>query len=208
MSEHDYGNMTIATAQEQIDGILRDSEDVYHAPLHTPGRDTRMEHIGMLFKVTSGELNTAAPAGDLPISHRGFSTETRKVMEEGLELQEEKQQARVEEATALRDELVKDFDFESVAVEKDIPAWKIRCWQTQKSLAKKDYAAVAASLRKELMLLKAPTDRMTMLDNLNMPDGVPESHRETGYRDMMVWVAEESKRKAVGIAATVKSMGG
>ena len=135
---------------------------------------------------------------------RQFGDKSVAAMSEGLEVQKEKQTARVEEATVLMNELVKDYNFEPITIPADVPDWKIRGWRMQKSLAQKKYSEVADALRKELRLLKAPSETMALLESAII---MPPRHQDTGFAGLIADVFAANKRRAARIASS-KTFGG
>lgn len=201
-TEHVVSVDEAVTALNKFHGEVMDPNHPYNSANH-PQKAEYMAAVSRLHEIKCGEVEVQTNAAGEELRNP-YPQAVVDAMSEGFEIQRQKQAARVAEATVLRDELVKDFNFEFTTIEPDIPEWKIRGWRMQKSLAQKDYPAVATALRKELLLLQAPPETISLLESAVI---MPERHKDRDFANLISDVFDANKRRDARIAAS-KTHGG
>ncbi len=107
----------------------------------------------------------------------------------------EKQAALVVEGNTLVDDMVANHNFERKEVPADVKPWQIRGWRLQKSLAEKDYSAVASGLQTELRQLNADAETIAGVNGA-MAAPLPDDLRQQFFRGIIDDVLKVHRRRA------------
>lgn len=113
----------------------------------------------------------------------GRETDVDRIEREGNEYMAEKQAKVDKEGKLLREELIRDFDFEPVDIQPGTTQqWQLDIWRMQKQWAKKEYLPLASALESESRKLGGLRDVAPLLAILRDIDSSDELRTEIAER--------------------------